>query len=343
MERKEKLAALAAPLLAWYDKNRRDLPWRENTDPYRVWVSEIMLQQTRVEAAKDHYIRFLRELPTVSALAACPEDKLLKLWEGLGYYSRAKNMQKAAREIAARGGFPDTAEELEKLPGVGKYTAGAIASISFGKPSPAVDGNVVRVLSCILGDVAPQDVLRGRYFAELAPAYPKERRGDFTQSLMELGALLCLPASPKCLLCPVCGICETKSDALPLKKEKPARKETDMTVFIFKNEGGLWLKKRESGVLSGLTEFYNTEEKLSAAQAETFLCCAGLQNVSLKRAGTHKHVFTHLIWHMTAYIAETGENIAALPAFSALRFYTKEEAEKSISLPSAFRWCLKFI
>lgn len=343
MERTEKLCALSAPLLAWYDKNKRDLPWRLDNSPYRVWVSEIMLQQTRVEAAKEHYLRFLRELPTVSALAACPEDKLLKLWEGLGYYSRAKNMQKAAREIAARGGFPDTAEELEKLPGVGKYTAGAIASISFGKPSPAVDGNVVRVLSRILGDAEPQEILRGRYFAELVPAYPQGRCGDFTQSLMELGALICLPASPKCLLCPVCGICETKSDALPEKKEKPARKETDMTVFVFKNEGGIWLKKRESGVLSGLTEFYNTEEKLSAAQAERFLCGAGLQNVTLKRAGTHKHVFTHLVWHMTAYIAETDEDVAALPSFSSLRFYAKKEAEESVSIPSAFRWCLKYI
>ncbi len=343
MERNEKLCALSAPLLAWYDKNKRLLPWRENADPYRVWVSEIMLQQTRVEAAKDHYVRFLRELPSVSALAACPEEKLLKLWEGLGYYSRAKNMQRAAKEIVARGGFPDTAEELEKLPGIGKYTAGAIASIAFGRPSPAVDGNVVRVLSRISGDSEPQEILRGRYFAELTPAYPQGRCGDFTQSLMELGATVCTPASPKCLLCPVCGICETKSDALPAKKQKPARRETEMTVFLFANERGFWLGKRGAGVLAGMAEFYNADGRMNEREATNFLRGAGLTDFSIGKAGGHKHVFTHLVWHMTAYTVRTEENLAALPAFSSLRFYAKKEAEERVSVPSAFRWCFKYL
>lgn len=342
MDRKETLGSLPPRLLPWYDENKRSLPWRVDRDPYRVWVSEIMLQQTRVEAAKDHYVRFLRELPDVRALAECPEEKLMKLWEGLGYYSRAKNMRKAAREILARGGFPERAEDLEKLSGIGKYTAGAIASIAFEQPSPAVDGNVVRVLARILGDAEAQDVLRKRYFAELAPAYPEKRRGDFTQSLMELGATVCLPASPKCLLCPVRDVCATQSDALPAKREKPERKETQMTVFIFENGRGIWLGKRGSGVLSGMAEFYNTEGRLTEAEAEAYLQNAGLASFSLRRAGAHKHVFTHLVWHMTAYAVRTEEDLSALPAFSSLRFYDKKQAEEKISLPSAFRWCMKY-
>lgn len=339
-EREERLASISEPLLAWYDKNKRVLPWRQNTDPYRVWVSEIMLQQTRVEAAKEHYIRFLKELPDVCALASCTEEKLMKLWEGLGYYSRAKNMQKAARLIAARGGFPETAEELRRLPGIGEYTAGAIASIAFGKPAPAVDGNVVRVLSRVLGDAEGQDILRKRYAAELLPVYPQKRCGDFTQSLMELGALICVPFSPKCLLCPLQTLCETKSDILPVKKEKPVRKETELTIFAFFGRGGTWLCKRKDGVLAGMTQFFNTEGKKSAAEAEEFLRTSGLKSFSLGKSKTHKHVFTHLVWHMTAYPVYTEEDISSLPAFSSLRFYTIGQTLAEVSLPSAFRWCL---
>lgn len=339
-QRNERLAMLAEPLLAWYDKNKRILPWRENTDPYRVWVSEIMLQQTRVEAAKEHYIRFIRELPTVGSLAACAEEKLLKLWEGLGYYSRAKNMQKTARIVAAQDGFPTEAEELKKLSGIGDYTAGAIASISFGKPAPAVDGNVVRVLSRVLGDAENQEILRKRYAEELAPAYPRERCGDFTQSLMELGALVCVPATPRCLLCPLCSLCETRSDALPAKRTKPEKKESEMTIFVFFDEEGLWLCRRESGVLAGMTQFYNTEGTLDTKQASDFLCARGLTDFSLKKGKEHKHVFTHLIWHMRAFPVYTREDVGALPAFSSLRFYTYAQAEREVSLPSAFRWCV---
>lgn len=342
MERNETLKQLALRLLPWYDKNKRDLPWRENTDPYRVWVSEIMLQQTRVEAAKEHYIRFVRELPDAAALAACPEEKLLKLWEGLGYYSRAKNMQKAAKMIAEEG-FPDTAEALGKLPGIGRYTAGAIASIAFGRAAPAVDGNVVRVLSRILEDREEQDVLRVRYFAELAPAYPEERCGDFTQSLMELGATVCLPASPRCLLCPVRDLCAVRGDALPAKRAKPERRETDMTVFLFAGEKGIWLCRRESGVLAGMMQFYNEERAMTPPEAEAYLRGAGLQRFALRKAGGHRHVFTHLVWHMQAYAVQTEEDLSALPGLHSLRRFAKKEAEESISLPSAFRWCLRLV
>ena len=343
MDRTETLRALPRLLLAWYAENKRDLPWRENTDPYRVWVSEIMLQQTRVEAAKERYRLFMQELPTLSALASCSEEKLLKLWEGLGYYSRAKNMQKAAKELIRLGGFPSSAKELAALPGTGEYTAGAIASISFGEPAPAVDGNVVRVLARILGDREEQDVLKKRYFFELAPVYPQGRCGDFTQSLMELGALVCLPASPKCAACPVAALCREKGDALPVKRRKPARRVLPVSVFVFYGKDGVWLEKRKDGVLAGMMQFFCLEKELTKADAAAFLAGAGLSSFSLGGAQKHKHVFTHLVWEMTAYPVFTQEDLSRLPAFSALRFYGATKARNEISLPSAFRWCLSLL
>ncbi len=348
-ERETTLQKLPAMLLAWYDKNKRDLPWRENTDPYRVWVSEIMLQQTRVEAAKEHYIRFVRELPDVRALAACPEDKLLKLWEGLGYYSRARNLQKAAK-IIAESGFPQTAEGWKKLPGVGDYTAGAIASICFEEASPAVDGNVVRVLSRVLADGREQETLKREFAAELAPAYPAARRGDFTQSLMELGATVCLPASPLCLTCPLFSLCQTKSDALPRRKEKPQRRTFCKTLFLFCDGGRLALYRRTAGVLKGTYGFFSAERPMDGAQAEDFLRRAGLQNFTLGAPLAHTHVFSHLEWRMTAYAVYSHEDAArlALPAdesaeadFARLFYADKREIESEYSLPSAFRWALE--
>lgn len=224
---------IPAPLIGWYRANRRALPWRENPTPYRVWVSEIMLQQTRVEAARDYYLRFLRELPDVRALAECPEEKLLKLWEGLGYYSRARNLQRAAKIVCERYGgvFPAEERALRELPGIGEYTAGAILSIAFGKRAPAVDGNVLRVASRLTEDPSP--VSDPRYKAhlsrELAAVYPPEGRdcSDFTQALMELGALVCKPSSPDCAACPVRALCraaehgtQASFPVLPEKKEK---------------------------------------------------------------------------------------------------------------------------
>ena len=334
------LSALPDLLLPWYDENKRDLPWRKNTDPYRVWVSEIMLQQTRVEAAKSYYIRFLEQLPTVRDLACCSEEKLLKLWEGLGYYSRAKNMQKGAKQILELGGFPDSAENLKKICGVGEYTAGAVASIAFGKPSPAVDGNVVRVLSRFLGDARPDKVLRPEYTTLLAPVYPEKRCGDFTQSLMELGAIVCTPRSPSCSSCPLSALCNTKGDSLPLKKEKPERKISDLILFVFFDHKGIWLEKRESGVLNGMWQFFNTQGTLSSSDAEKYLKEKGLNHFTIGKSKSHKHVFTHLIWNMTAYPVFTQENLSSLTGFSSLQYFTKRETLGEISLPSAFRWCL---
>lgn len=337
-QRQEKLKRLAPLLLPWYDDNKRELPWRKNTDPYRVWVSEIMLQQTRVEAARDYYERFMKELPTVEALAACPEEKLLKLWEGLGYYSRARNLHAAAKEIAARGEFPSDYAEIKKLKGVGTYTAGAIASIAFEQPTPAVDGNVIRVLSRVLTDDRSADTLKAIFTDELAPTYPNRRRGDFTQSLMELGATICTPSSPKCILCPLIGICGTKSDALPVKKPKAARKKTQITVFVFTGEAGIGLQTRVKGVLQGMRQFYNVETSLSHEEAQEHLHALGLQRFDLSQSTLfHKHIFTHLEWEMNAYRVETGERLPFL------EYFTAEQILQNISLPSAFYWCLKLI
>ena len=387
-ENAELLKKLPSLLLPWYDKNKRDLPWRENTDPYRVWKSEIMLQQTRVEAAKEHYIRFLRELPDAEALARCPEDKLFKLWEGLGYYSRARNLQKTAK-IVAEQGFPQTAENLKKLPGVGEYTAGAIASIAFGQPSPAVDGNVIRVLSRLLADGRPAETLKTEFFKLLAPAYPAERCGDFTQSLMELGATVCLPSSPLCLACPLLSLCKTKSDALPARREKPQRRRQDITLLLFRTGEKIAVCRRKAGVLRGMYGFFTIAAPLTAPQADAFLRCTGMKNFAVRAGGSHKHIFSHIEWDMTAYIVdlqknpvppgsaeqgETAQNRAEteiacaaeteltgaaksesaaqaplipvgteISDFADLQYFTKEEIDEKISLPSAFRWCLKIL
>ena len=362
-ERAEILRKLPALLLPWYDTNKRDLPWRLNTDPYRVWISEIMLQQTRVEAAKEHYIRFLRELPTAADLAACPEDKLFKLWEGLGYYSRARNLQRAAK-IVAEQGFPRTAAELKKLPGIGEYTSGAIASIAFEEPAPAVDGNVIRVLSRLLGDGRAPETLKTAFAQELAPAYPAARRGDFTQSLMELGATVCLPASPLCLTCPLLALCRTKCDALPSKRAKPERRRENKTLLLFRADGKTALCRRKNGVLKGMYGFFAVGEILGDEQIAAFLRGAGVHDFAIGRERRHRHVFSHIEWEMSARTIllsgggqtaaeqlaaadkRAGLAAAGLPDdtevsdFSSLTFFTKAQIEEEISLPSAFRWCV---
>ena len=306
---REKAEALPSLLLPWYDKNKRDLPWRENTDPYRVWVSEIMLQQTRVEAAKEHYRRFLQKLPTVQALAECGEDELFKLWEGLGYYSRAKNLHKAAK-IVAKEGFPTDAEGWRKLPGIGDYTAGAVSSIAFERPSPAVDGNVVRVLSRVLGDGREQDLLRTEYAKLLAPAYPEKRRGDFTQSLMELGATVCLPSSPKCLASPFAWHLRDK-ERRPAREESQAgtpQKRHDVCCF-FTTKRRRPCASAARAFLQGTYAFFTAERAMDEEQVTSFLRECGLKEFTVSAPKTHRHVFTHLEWNMTAYPVFTEENV----------------------------------
>ena len=252
---------LPALLLPWYADNARVLPWRESRDPYRVWVSEIMLQQTRVEAVMGYYARFLRALPTVEALAAADEDALFKLWEGLGYYSRARNLQRAAQKIVTEYGgvFPHDYERVRALPGVGPYTAGAICSICFDLPKAAVDGNVLRVTARYLGDDTPIDesAHKAKIAAQLEDVYPAGNCGTFTQSLMELGATVCTPRSPKCASCPLRQHCrafaQNTVDRLPVKTPKKEKRRVEKTVFLlWYGEELALVRREESGLLGGM-------------------------------------------------------------------------------------------
>ncbi|MCI9120863.1 MAG: A/G-specific adenine glycosylase [Oscillibacter sp.] len=308
------LSQLPPPLLAWYRENARDLPWRKTQDPYRIWVSEIMLQQTRVAAVLGYYARFLEAFPTVEALAAAPEDCLLKLWEGLGYYSRARNLQKAARLVTERGGFPDTYRGLLELPGVGTYTAAAIASASFARREAAVDGNVLRVITRLTEDcsdiTAPQTKKNIR--AQVQAIFP-ENEDDiriFNQALMELGATVCVPnGPPKCLFCPVRALClgqaRGTAESLPVKAPKKARRVEEKTVFLLLREGTVALRKRPaSGLLAGLWEFPNVEGSLEETAAGNVLETWGLKPRVWKSRLTAKHIFSHVEWHMTGYTLE---------------------------------------
>ena len=270
------LAAIVQPLLSWYDTHARVLPWREHPAPYRVWVSEIMLQQTRVEAVKPYFERFMTALPTIRDLAEAPEDVILKLWEGLGYYNRVRNMQKAARKLVAEydGQMPADFDAILALPGIGSYTAGAIASIAFGLPYPAVDGNVLRVLSRIeknYDDILKQSVKR-RFEQEVKAVIPADRAGDFSQSLIELGAIVCVPnGAPKCGECPLAALCEAHKNGveteLPKKTPPKSRRIEDKTVLVLVSDNQAALRKRPAkGLLAGLYELPNLEGYLNSEQ-----------------------------------------------------------------------------
>ena len=308
------LSALPPPLLRWYRASARDLPWRKTQDPYRIWVSEIMLQQTRVAAVLGYYARFLDAFPTVEALASAPEDQLMKLWEGLGYYSRARNLQKAAQLVADRGGFPDTYEGLLELPGVGDYTAAAIASAAFARREAAVDGNVLRVVTRLTdghGDVsAPQTKkhIRAQVQAVFPEAEPDVR--IFNQALMELGATVCVPnGPPRCLLCPARDLCLGRergtAEVLPVKAPKKSRRVEEKTVFLLLREGRIALRKRpETGLLAGLWEFPNADGALDESAAAEAVRAWDLEPKAWKNRLTAKHIFSHVEWHMTGYTLE---------------------------------------
>lgn len=339
------LSAITAPLLEWYGKGARPLPWRENTDPYRVWLSEIMLQQTRVDTVIPYYHRFLAALPDIPALAAAPEELLLKLWEGLGYYSRVRNLQKAAQLICRDYGgvFPAEHSQIAALPGIGAYTAGAVASIAFSKPTPAVDGNVLRVLARLTEDYrdisAP--ALKAEYTRILANVYPADRPGDFTQSLMELGATICLPKSePHCGRCPLGHLCLARQShsvcALPVKSPKAPRKTEDKTVFLLYRGDELALVKRaQSGLLGGMWALPDCPGHLTKAQARQWLRDQGVTVSALSKAPGKKHIFTHLEWHMTCYRAETAQKSADF-------FWADQTALAGrLALPTAYKKCLE--
>ena len=327
-------------LLPWYQKNKRDLPWRKDREPYHVWVSEIMLQQTRVEAVKGYYERFLHALPTVESLANCDDDLLHKLWEGLGYYSRVRNLKKAAIVITEQyhGIFPESHGEILKLPGIGAYTAGAICSIAYDLPTPAVDGNVLRVVSRLNNDPAPIDLpeTKKAVTAALAEIYP-QAAGDFTQALMELGATLCGPnRAPDCKNCPCNKIClayrEGTADKLPVKAPKKEKRQEDRTVYILHCDGRYALEKRPSkGLLAGLWQFPNVSGHQDTLQALETLQNLGLKPREILREVERKHIFTHIQWNMKGIYLEVADTCGLF------RWFTAEEINTQAALPTAFR------
>ena len=340
METDQVLSQLPSALLPWYAANRRELPWRADREAYHIWLSEIMLQQTRVEAVKGYYARFLAALPTVEALAECDDDALHKLWEGLGYYSRVRNLKKAAQVVMEcyNGVFPETYEQVLALPGIGAYTAGAICSIAFGQPTPAVDGNVLRLVSRLLDDPSPIDLpaTKERVTAALAAVYPKEA-GDFTQALMELGATLCGPnRKPECECCPCQGFClgfqHGTAASLPVKSPKKEKRQEDRTVFIFRCADRYALEKRPNkGLLAGLWQFPNVAGHLDMAQALAEAERWGLRPREIHREVSRKHIFTHIQWNMKGIYLETAD------LSGPFQWFTEEEINTQAALPTAFR------
>lgn len=361
-DRLKRLKAVEKPLLSWYESRARSLPWRDNPEPYRVWISEIMLQQTRVEAVKPYFERFMKEFPTVGALAQAEDDRLMKMWEGLGYYNRARNLKAAAGILMKDygGRLPASYDELIKLPGIGSYTAGAIASIAYNIPLPAVDGNVLRVVSRILGD--REDIKRSavkfRMEAELQEIMPRQEASHYNQGLIELGALVCVPGGePKCRECPAASLCLTGKNGwwkeIPYKSPSKKRKIEERTVFIIEYEDKVAICKRPpKGLLAALYEFPNLEGKPSRDEVGAAL---GIRSGKIKEITPlpdAKHVFSHVEWHMRGYRValaelpdpageekntdpeENGEREGGQPA--SWFMVSKEELVRTYAIPNAF-------
>ena len=344
MEKEFDFKRIVKPLLSWYQENKRVLPWRKQPTPYQVWVSEIMLQQTRVEAVKAYYLRFMDALPTVESLASCEEEKLLKLWEGLGYYSRVRNLQKAAREILVRfdGEFPQSKAELQTLSGIGSYTAGAICSIALGQPTAAVDGNVFRVASRLSENATVISDPKYRKYLEtaLSAVYPESKKdcSDFTQSLFELGALVCKPQTPDCLNCPLRTVCLANKNGTqaryPVLPQKKAKRNEEVYAFLIETPEGFAIRRREEGVLRGMNEL--PSRVITAGEtAESVLNEWGMYEFNEVKRKKYKHIFTHIVWDITCVWVRTET--------SPFDSYSLDEIEESISLPTAFKQCLNIL
>ncbi len=346
-----------SPLLPWYRANARDLPWRRTKDPYHIWVSEIMLQQTRVEAVIPYYHRFLAALPDVAALATAPEAQLLKLWEGLGYYSRVRNMQKAARAVMAEHGgvFPHTYDEIRALCGVGDYTAGAIGSFAFDLAVPAVDGNVLRVaarLAACDGDILATKTKRA-LTAAVAAAQPAAHAADFNQAMIELGATVCLPnGAPKCEECPLRDRCEAHKRGLectlPVRRAAAPRRIEEKTVVILRAGDRVALRRRpDTGLLAGLFEPLCLSGKRTLAQLRERLAAVGITPLYLSPLEESKHIFTHIEWHMVGFEvilpAEIDPSVLDIPHDGVKNpvndfFYApREEIDERYAVPTAYR------
>ncbi|MCI8814457.1 MAG: A/G-specific adenine glycosylase [Lachnospiraceae bacterium] len=340
----DQLRKIEKPLLDWYEKNKRPLPWRANKNPYEIWVSEIMCQQTRVEAVKPYYARFLSALPDVKALAECPQERLMKLWEGLGYYNRVRNMQKAAQQVmeSYQGELPADYDKLRSLKGIGNYTAGAIASIAYGIAAPAVDGNVLRVISRVTEsyeDIAKQSVRRS-VEQKLQEIMPEKCPGDYNQALMELGALICLPgAQAKCSLCPLMELCQASAhntaDKLPVKSRAKPRKIQEITVLVIQDGDRVAICKRAArGLLAGLYEFPNISRHLSQQEALEAVESMDLAPLRIQPLGEAKHIFSHVEWRMVGYQIRVQQLEDAYRGN--MIFAEPEEVQDKYAIPSAF-------
>lgn len=340
MEDKFEYSLFAGAILSWYDANKRDLPWRIDREPYHIWLSEIMLQQTRVEAVKGYYSRFLEKLPTIEALAKADDEVLHKLWEGLGYYSRVRNLKKAATCIMQQHGgvFPRDYEAVLALPGIGPYTAGAICSIAYDQPTPAVDGNVLRVMTRIFSDDSNVDdpATKRRISEQLRSIYPV-RAGDFTQALMELGATVCGPnAAPDCINCPCSQLCmgyrNGTAAALPVRSPKKQRRIEKKTVLILSCDDSYALCKRpDTGLLASMWQFPELPgwDSLDAISCE--MERIGVKIAEIKMEVERKHIFTHIEWHMRGIYMEVKERS---PEFI---WMDAETIRRDAALPTAFR------
>lgn len=342
---------IVQPLLEWYRDNRRQLPWRDQNNAYYTWVSEIMLQQTRVEAVKPYFKRFIGELPDIQALAACPEEKLMKLWEGLGYYNRVRNMQLAAQTVVSTygGKLPASYKQLLELKGIGNYTAGAIASIAYQIPVPAVDGNVLRVLARITED--RQDIMkqsvRRQAEEKLQEVIPQECPGDFNQAMMELGAVVCVPNGPaRCEDCPIAKFCLAYQhgivEELPVKAPKKQRSLENRTVLVIQDGEKTVIQKRpKKGLLAGLYELPNLEGHLSRDEVLAEVERMQLEPLYIEKLPDAKHVFSHIEWRMTGYLIR----VVSLDTDREMPFIfaEKKQSERQYAIPSAFRAYVKYM
>ena len=361
LKRTEILSEITFPLLTWYKSQARALPWREEPTPYRVWISEIMLQQTRVEAVRPYFERFITALPDLQALAVCPEERLLKLWEGLGYYNRARNLQKTAQIVLAeyQGRLPADFEQLLQLPGIGRYTAGAIASIAYGQKAAAVDGNVLRVITRLI--TCPEDILKDRtkraVEAALLTIMPEgAAAGAFNQALMELGATVCLPrGTALCPRCPLHRLCLASAEDciadFPKKTPSKARRIEKRTVLLLSCQNRIAIQQRpDSGLLAGLWEFPNLTSQFSKQGLLSFLQEKGFAIASIEKLPPARHIFSHIEWHMQGWyvrlqndwlkegpFAQYGNNEDFLDSDS-FRWITRKELIKQYSIPTAFHY-----
>lgn len=342
---------IVKPLLQWYYQNKRDLPWRKDKDPYHIWLSEIMLQQTRVEAVKGYYERFLRQLPDIKSLSKVSEEELMKLWQGLGYYNRARNLKKAAIMVEETfgGTFPKQWEEIKSLPGIGEYTAGAIASIAFDMRVPAVDGNVYRIYTRLKADKEniTETSVKKRIAGEVGNIVPAKDPGGFNQAWMDLGSAICIPnGAPLCDQCPLKSLCKGRkmgiAQELPVKTKKKKRKIEEKTVFFMEYEGKYLIQKRPNkGLLAGLWEFPSQEGKISIEELREQLAQWEEKDISIELLGAKKHIFSHIEWHMLGYLVHLSKIPEQLG--EELIFADVDLLKEKYSIPSAFSGYLEKI